>query len=100
MARRFNLLAFVLFVVFYALQVVAAPKVIKLEFTKHAVLPANRANSLHRRAGAVNAQLYNAQGDLLYLVNATVGTPPQSFSLQIDTGSSDIWVRSSLHLVV
>ena len=28
---------------------------------------------------------------LLYFINCTVGTPPQPFSLQIDTGSSDIW---------
>lgn len=28
---------------------------------------------------------------LLYFINVTVGTPPQPFSLQLDTGSSDIW---------
>lgn len=27
-----------------------------------------------------------------YLINMTVGTPPQPFSVQLDTGSSDIWI--------
>ncbi|KAI9732737.1 MAG: hypothetical protein M1818_007471 [Claussenomyces sp. TS43310] len=31
----------------------------------------------------------------LYTANVSVGTPPQSFILQIDTGSSDVWVPAS-----
>jgi Eukaryotic aspartyl protease len=71
----------------------AEPGVIGLPFEKRKVAnsaPANRR--LRKRSGTVQATLYNAEGDFLYLVNTTVGTPPQNIALQIDTGSSDIWV--------
>lgn len=38
-------------------------------------------------------QLLENKG-IFYLANVTVGTPPQSMQLQIDTASSDIWVLS------
>lgn len=30
--------------------------------------------------------------DLLYYGEARVGTPPQSLTVQVDTGSADLWV--------
>ena len=36
--------------------------------------------------------LGNAANVGLYYVNALVGTPPQVVQLQIDTGSSDVWM--------
>jgi len=45
-----------------------------------------------RASGTVLGSLTNEY--ILYFINVTVGTPPQPFSLQLDTGSSDIWFPS------
>jgi hypothetical protein len=45
-----------------------------------------------QRRSAADANVFNAQSSLMYLVNITVGTPPQPLQLQLDTGSSDIWI--------
>jgi hypothetical protein len=47
------------------------------------------------KRGTVQTTLANYEQVGLYAANATVGTPPQSFTLQVDTGSSDVWVPSS-----
>lgn len=43
---------------------------------------------VYSRAGIVANSLRR------YLINMTIGTPPQPFSIQLDTGSSDIWIPS------
>jgi predicted aspartyl protease len=47
------------------------------------------------KRGTVQTTLTNYAQAGLYAANATVGTPPQSFTFQVDTGSSDVWVPSS-----
>lgn len=74
---------------------------LQLDFQKQRVAlsqlhPAIRSRylrrDLERRAGTVTATLDNAQDNLLYLVNVTVGSDNQAMALQLDTGSSDIWL--------
>ena len=40
----------------------------------------------------VDVALGNAQNQGLYYANISVGTPAQPLMVQIDTGSSDVWV--------
>ncbi|KIP11625.1 hypothetical protein PHLGIDRAFT_99453 [Phlebiopsis gigantea 11061_1 CR5-6] len=48
-----------------------------------------------KRSSGTN-QLTNAEFDSLYLGQIFVGTPPAPFYVQLDTGSSDLWVASQL----
>jgi hypothetical protein len=47
------------------------------------------------KRGTLSVTLANYETIGLYAANATVGTPGQPFTFQIDTGSSDVWVPSS-----
>jgi hypothetical protein len=53
---------------------ICSPKVVQLDFQRREILPTDTIAKLRRR-GHVDTPIFNAQGDLLYLVNTTVGTP-------------------------
>ncbi|KAI9828950.1 MAG: hypothetical protein M1819_006449 [Sarea resinae] len=55
-----------------------------------------RGRQLQRRAppGTVLENLSQSDDRELYIANITLGTPPQAISVQIDTGSSDLYVNT------
>lgn len=50
---------------------------------------------LRRRGNTVLATLAQPDTKIQYNVNISVGTPPQSITVQVDTGSSDVWFPDS-----
>ena len=69
------------------------PDVVGLDITRrHISQPAKRDALRRRQSQTVTETLDNYE--TLYLANVSIGTPPQDFSLHIDTGSSDLWVNT------
>ena len=67
----------------------ATPGVVGFNFEKRRMDAQDAPRLSKRQSKTIAAGLTNEI--LLYFINVTVGTPGQPFSLQLDTGSSDIW---------
>lgn len=48
-----------------------------------------------KRAQTVGIDIINSNADSSYIGAVSVGTPPQTFNVVLDTGSSDFWVAST-----
>ena len=73
--------------------VIAEP--LKLDFSKKTRRSNPGALRKRQTTGTAPAEISNAEGGAQYLINITVGTPPQSLAVQLDTGSSDLWVPAA-----
>ncbi|KAK6952170.1 hypothetical protein Daesc_006703 [Daldinia eschscholtzii] len=69
----------------------SSQKVIPVSFGRSTT----RQPALHRRAGTYSQELNNNLTGGGYYAQVTVGTPPQTVDLVVDTGSSDVWILDS-----
>ncbi|KAL8998790.1 MAG: hypothetical protein Q9169_002240 [Polycauliona sp. 2 TL-2023] len=69
----------------------AAPKTLGLKFDvqRHQI----EYSAIERRAKPLSGALKNEK--IRYLMNITVGNPPQRFNVKLHTGSSDLWIPSA-----
>jgi hypothetical protein len=72
----------------------ASPGYLKLDVVRRSPYP----SPLIRRDSpddTVDALLTQNTNKLEYLINITVGTPPQNLAVTLDTGSSDLWIPAA-----
>jgi predicted aspartyl protease len=77
-----------------ALSATAAAQVVQWDIAKQKNTP-----RVKRRSSPDSVTLQNDEDLGGYFVTVSIGTPGQNLTLQVDTGSSDIWVPSSSAMV-
>ena len=80
---------FILLAALLSQTAIAGPDPIRLDF--HKVGTRSDGNNHKRRS--LESTLYSSYS-VAYFVNITVGTPPQKLAVQLDTGSSNLWIPS------
>ena len=71
------------------------PRTVGVDFTRSTLGPkqvARQRSKLHKRQDVVEQSLNNLAN--YYTANVTLGTPPQSLQLLINTASADLWVNT------
>ena len=74
------------------LSTVLAAKVVTVPISR---VPSSNAPLKNVKRKVVQGNAVNAVQLITYYTNVTIGSPPQSVGLIIDTGSSDVWVPST-----
>ncbi|CAE6529605.1 unnamed protein product [Rhizoctonia solani] len=54
----------------------------------------HQSNSHQARQNIIQEDMVNQNMDVMYYATVEVGTPPQSYAVILDTGSSDMWLQS------
>ncbi|KAI0170523.1 aspartic peptidase domain-containing protein [Pestalotiopsis sp. NC0098] len=75
------------------LAAVAQAQVVQWDIQKRATKP--KDGILKRDASTITEVITNEEARGGYFASVSIGTPRQNLTLQLDTGSSDIWVPSS-----
>lgn len=76
----------------YATTCLASPGYLVLDFDKRATVERRLVRRQDPSDGSFVGELVQNTNKLEYLINITLGTPPQPLAVTLDTGSSDLWV--------